>query len=102
MFLNLTGAAPCPVPMTCWGWPFPQLGVPHSVQLFLLQTASHEFQNSGVIPEYPGPLTISPRLPFLILYPFSQLNWKLYLFWSILQPLLLFSPTLDAVSRDIR
>src|SRR5437773_735282 len=47
----LDGEAPWPVPMTCCGCPFPQFGVPQRVQLFLLQTASQAFQNSGVIPE---------------------------------------------------
>src|SRR5271165_1731882 len=44
------GAAPCPVPMVCMGWPLPQLGVPHKTQWSALQMASHEFQNSVVIP----------------------------------------------------
>ena len=44
------GAAPCPVPMVCIGWPLPQLGVPQSVQWSREQMASHEFQNSVVMP----------------------------------------------------
>ena len=44
------GLAPCPVPITCSGWPFPQLGMPHSVQWSRLATRSHEFQNSVVMP----------------------------------------------------
>src|SRR5271167_4526638 len=44
------GAAPCPVPMVCMGWPLPQLGVPHKTQWSAEQMASHEFQNSVVIP----------------------------------------------------
>ena len=44
------GAAPCPVCPNWPGCPFPQLGVPHMFQCFSLQTASHDFQNSGVIP----------------------------------------------------
>ncbi len=47
---NREGDAPCPVPMVCIGWPFPQFGVPHSVQCSRSQIASHEFQNSVVIP----------------------------------------------------
>src|SRR5579863_4487449 len=49
-FLNLAGAAPCPVPIVCIGWPLPQLGVPHSVQWSREQIASQLFQNSVVIP----------------------------------------------------
>ena len=44
------GEAPWPVPMVCMGWPFPQFGVPQSVQWPSLQIASQEFQNSVVIP----------------------------------------------------
>jgi hypothetical protein len=51
MFLNLLGEAPCPVTIVWPGWPFPQFGIPHKTQLFLLAMASQEFQNSGVIPE---------------------------------------------------
>src|SRR5579863_890747 len=47
---NLAGAAPWPVPIVCMGWPFPQLGVPQSVQWSREQIASQLFQNSVVIP----------------------------------------------------
>ncbi len=47
---NRAGDAPWPVPIVCIGWPFPQFGVPHSVQCSRSQIASHEFQNSVVIP----------------------------------------------------
>src|SRR5438309_827005 len=43
---NLAGAAPWPVPITCWGWPLPQLGVPHNVHSSREQMASSEFQKS--------------------------------------------------------
>src|SRR6266852_2163552 len=49
-FLNLAGAAPCPVPMVCMGWPLPQFGVPHRVQYSREQMASQLFQNSVVMP----------------------------------------------------
>ena len=39
-FRNRAGEAPCPVCAICPGCPFPQLGVPHIVQYFSLQTAS--------------------------------------------------------------
>src|ERR1700677_1471004 len=74
---NLAGAAPCPVPMTCWGWPLPQCGVPHKTHSSREQIASMEFQNSVVIPEYDGFFNMRLRLPFLISHPISQLNWKL-------------------------
>src|SRR6476660_10311358 len=74
---NLAGAAPCPVPMTCCGCPFPQFGVPHSVHSSREQIASSEFQNSVVIPEYDGFFTIRTRFPPLISHPISHPNWKL-------------------------
>lgn len=74
---NRDGAAPCPVPITCCGCPFPQFGVPHNVHSLREQIASSEFQNSVVIPEYDGFLTMRTRLPFLISHPISQPNWKL-------------------------
>src|ERR1051325_2208490 len=77
------GAAPWPVPITCCGCPFPQLGVPHRVHSSCEQTASSEFQNSVVIPEYEGFFTIRTRFPFLISHPISQPNWKLYRLSSI-------------------
>src|SRR5208337_825931 len=49
-FRNRAGEAPWPVPIVCIGWPLPQFGVPHSSQWSSLQMASHEFQNSVVIP----------------------------------------------------
>src|SRR5437764_13655632 len=82
-FLKRAGAAPCPVPMTCCGWPLPQFGVPQSVHASREQMASSEFQNSVVIPEYEGFFTMRTRLPFLISHPISQPNWKLYLLSSI-------------------
>src|SRR5579872_967321 len=80
---NLAGAAPCPVPITCCGWPFPQFGVPHKVHSSREQMASMEFQNSVVIPEYDGFFTILTRFPFLISQPISHPNWKLYRLSSI-------------------
>ena len=77
MFRNLVGAAPWPVPMTCWGCPFPQLGVPQSVHSSREQIASMEFQKSVVIPEYEQFFSIRVRLPFLISQPISVPNWKL-------------------------
>src|ERR1041384_3670406 len=74
---NRAGAAPCPVPMVCIGWPLPQLGVPQSVHWSREQIASIEFQNSVVMPEYEGFLNIRPSLPPLISQPISQPNWKL-------------------------
>src|SRR5262245_60221086 len=71
---NLAGAAPCPVPITCCGCPFPQFGVPHRVHSSGEQTASIEFQNSVVMPEYEGFFTIRTRLPFLISHPISHPN----------------------------
>src|SRR3954463_8652273 len=71
------GAAPCPVPIVCIGWPLPQLGVPHSVHWSREQMASIEFQNSVVMPEYDGFFTMRPSLPPLISHPISQPNWKL-------------------------
>src|SRR6266566_3476676 len=71
---NLEGAAPCPVPITCCGWPLPQFGVPHSVHSSREQIASSEFQNSVVMPEYDGFFTMRTRLPFLISHPISQPN----------------------------
>ncbi len=47
---NLAGDAPCPTRAVCPGCPFPQLGVPHRVQSSRPPTASHERQNSVVIP----------------------------------------------------
>ena len=44
------GEAPWPVPMVCWGWPLPQLGVPQRVQWSREQMASQLFQNSVVMP----------------------------------------------------
>src|SRR5689334_6124048 len=76
-FLKRAGLAPCPVPITCCGWPLPQFGVPQSVHSSREQMASIEFQNSVVIPEYEGFFIILPRLPFLISHPISQPNWKL-------------------------
>jgi hypothetical protein len=55
----------------------PQFGVPQSVHSALEQMASMEFQNSVVIPEYEGFLSIRVRLPCLISQPISQPNWKL-------------------------
>lgn len=49
-FRNRAGDAPCPVPIVCIGWPFPQFGVPHRVQWSREQIASQLFQNSVVIP----------------------------------------------------
>src|SRR5438876_5166347 len=74
---NRDGAAPCPVPITCWGWPLPQFGVPHNVHSSREQIASSEFQNSVVIPEYDGFFTMRTRLPPLISHPVSHPNWKL-------------------------
>src|SRR5881227_1909880 len=76
-FLNLAGAAPWPVPITCCGCPLPQFGVPHSVHSSREQIASIEFQKSVVIPEYDGFFSVRTRLPFLISQPISQPNWKL-------------------------
>ncbi len=50
MLRNRAGDAPWPVPMVCMGWPFPQLGVPQSVQSSREQIASQLFQNSVVMP----------------------------------------------------
>src|SRR5512135_392576 len=75
--LNLAGAAPCPVPIVCWGWPLPQLGMPHSVHSSREQMASIEFQNSVVMPEYDGFLIMRPSLPPTISQPISHPNWKL-------------------------
>src|ERR1700683_5301545 len=69
---NRDGAAPCPVPITCWGCPLPQFGVPHRVHSSREQIASSAFQNSVVMPEYEGFLIIRTRLPFLISHPISQ------------------------------
>src|SRR5215467_10110167 len=80
---NRAGAAPCPVPITCCGCPFPQFGVPHSVHSSREQIASIAFQNSVVIPEYEGFFSVRKRLPFLISHPISQPNWKLYRLSSI-------------------
>ena len=63
--------------MTCWGWPLPQCGVPHTTHSSREQIASIEFQNSVVIPEYEGFFSMRVRLPFLSSHPISQLNWKL-------------------------
>src|SRR5215475_3631510 len=71
---NLAGAAPCPVPITCCGCPFPQFGVPHKVHSSREQIASSEFQNSVVIPEYDGFFSIRRRLPSLISHPISHPN----------------------------
>src|SRR5579862_267587 len=71
---NLAGDAPWPVPITCWGCPFPQFGVPHNVHSSLEQTASIAFQNSVVIPEYEGFFSIRTRFPFLISHPISVPN----------------------------
>ena len=49
-FRKRAGEAPCPVPIICIGWPLPQFGVPQSSQWSSLQMASHEFQNSVVMP----------------------------------------------------
>jgi hypothetical protein len=49
--LNLAGAAPWPVPITCCGCPLPQCGVPQSTHSSREQIASREFQNSVVMPE---------------------------------------------------
>src|SRR5690348_8008220 len=81
--LNLAGAAPCPVPITCCGCPLPQFGVPQRVHSSREQIASIEFQNSVVIPEYEGFFSIRTRLPFLISQPISVPNWKLYRLSSI-------------------
>src|SRR5664279_6210703 len=69
---NRDGAAPCPVPITCCGCPFPQFGVPHNVHSSREQIASSEFQNSVVIPEYDGFFNMRARLPFLISHPISH------------------------------
>src|ERR1700733_6642362 len=71
---NRDGAAPCPVPITCCGWPLPQFGVPHNVHSSREQIASNEFQNSVVIPEYEGFFTIRASFPFLISHPISHPN----------------------------
>src|SRR5882724_3901863 len=68
------GAAPWPVPITCCGWPLPQFGVPHKVHSSREQTASIEFQNSVVMPEYEGFLIMRPSLPLLISHAISQPN----------------------------
>src|SRR5580700_7555485 len=47
---NRDGEAPWPVPITCIGWPLPQFGVPQSTQSSAFEIASHEFQNSVVMP----------------------------------------------------
>jgi hypothetical protein len=52
--------------MVCIGSPLPQLGVPQSFQCLPFAMASHEFQNSGVMPEYVQFFNRRPRLPFLI------------------------------------
>ena len=44
------GLAPWPVPITCSGWPLPQLGTPHSVQCSAPAMASQAFQKSVEIP----------------------------------------------------
>ena len=49
-FRNLEGDAPWPTRATWPGWPLPQFGVPHSVQSSRPPTASHEPQNSVVMP----------------------------------------------------
>src|SRR5439155_14094860 len=49
-FRKRAGEAPCPVPSVCIGSPVPPWRVPQSVQYFSVAMASHEFQNSGVIP----------------------------------------------------
>src|SRR3984885_16063612 len=74
---NLEGAAPCPVPITCCGWPLPQFGVPQSVHSSREQMASIEFQNSVVMPEYDGFFNMRVFLPPLISQANSQPNWKL-------------------------
>src|SRR5262245_55343193 len=84
-FRNRAGEAPCPVPIVCMGSPFPQLGVPHSVQYFSFVMASQLFQKSGVIPAYVQFFSSRPSLPFLISYPTSVPNWKLSRMSSILQ-----------------
>jgi len=68
MFRKREGEAPCPVPIVCIGWPFPQFGVPHNTHSSASQIASHEFQNSVVIrcswilqhPPFFPPLTSQP------------------------------------------
>ena len=47
---NRDGDAPWPVPIVCIGWPLPQFGVPHKTHSSAPQIASHEFQNSVVMP----------------------------------------------------
>ncbi len=47
---NRAGEAPWPTRATWPGWPFPQLGVPHTTQSSRPAIASHDPQNSGVIP----------------------------------------------------
>jgi hypothetical protein len=49
-FRNLAGAAPWPTCMTWPGSPFPQFGSPQSRHSSGPQMATHERQNSGVIP----------------------------------------------------
>src|ERR1700693_6571527 len=71
---NRAGDAPCPVPITCCGWPLPQCGVPQSVHSSREQIASIEFQNSVVMPLYEGFFSKRIRLPFLISQPASQPN----------------------------
>ncbi len=44
------GDAPWPVPIVCIGCPLPQFGVPHKTHSSAPQIASHEFQNSVVMP----------------------------------------------------
>ena len=50
IFRNREGEAPWPVPIVCIGCPLPQFGVPHKTHSSAPQIASHEFQNSVVIP----------------------------------------------------
>src|SRR5215471_5574023 len=83
-FRNRACEAPWPVPMLCMGSPFPQFGVPQSVQYFSFVIASQLFQKSGVIPAYVQFFRSRPRLPFLISYPTSVPNWKLSRMSSIL------------------
>jgi hypothetical protein len=47
---NRAGEAPCATCAICIGSPLPQFGNPHTCQWSREHTASHEFQNFGVMP----------------------------------------------------
>ena len=49
-FRKRAGDAAWPTRATCPGWPLPQLGVPYTVHSSRPPTASHDPQNSVVMP----------------------------------------------------